>query len=155
MPNPNPPVNAFPVGNQFYKLASFTGRTKIFTSPADLWAAACDYFDWCENNPLIKCGVYGKDAKILGMKKMRAMSLQGLCAHIGVCNLRRYKQHADFALVCELIYNVIFVHNYGGAAAGLLTPCIMARVLGLNKRTVNKNVSVETVFYNPDNQLRL
>jgi hypothetical protein len=150
MPNPNTPVNAFSVGNQFYKLASFTGRPKLFDTPADLLAAAFDYFDWVENNPLIKYGVYGNDAKIIGVPKMRAMSLEGLCCHIGVCNLRRYKQNADFAHVCELIYNAIYVHNLDGALVGALNPCIVARVLGLRERTVNNNVSLEVIIYNPE-----
>jgi len=152
MPNYASPVNSFAVGNQLYKLASFTGRPKLFTTPVDLWAAACDYFDWVENNPLIKYGVYGKDAKIIGVPKMRAMSLQGLCTHIGVCNLRRYKQHADFAPICEFIHTMIYVHNLEGACAGLLNPCIVARVLGLRERAPNDSVSVEVVVYKPNKE---
>ncbi len=150
MSNPNTPVNKFPVGNQLYKLASNTGRPKLFTTPQDLLSAACNYFEYVENNPVIKYGVYGKDAKIIGVPKMRAMSLQGLYAFIGVCNLRRYKQHAEFVQVIAYIENVINVHNINGASAGLLNPCIVARLLGLKERVAKENMRVEVVVYVPD-----
>lgn len=91
----------------------------------------------------------------MGVPKMRAMSLQGLCAYIGVCNLRRYKQHAEFAHVIAYIQNVIFDHNITGAAAGILNPCIVARVLGLGERAKNENVSKAVIFYTPESGSKL
>ncbi len=136
MPNLNTPVNAFSFGNQNYKLATNTGRAKIFTTPDDLWAAACTYFDWCVSNPIIECRYYGIDAKLIELPKMRAMSLQGLSIYIGVCNLRYYKKLADFSPIVEKIYDVIYSHNFCGAAVGLIKPCIIWRSLGW----VNSNV---------------
>ncbi len=150
MSNTNTPVNKFPVGNQFYKLASFTGRPKLFATPDDLLTAAFDYFDYCENNPVIKYGIYGCPPRMVGVKKMRAMSLQGLCAHIGLCHLRRYKQNAEFVPVIAYIQNVIFSWNIEGAAAGVLNPCVVARVLGLVEQVARERVSVNVVFYNPE-----
>ena len=43
-----------PKGNQFWKLRSKHGRDKLFTTPELLWQAACEYFEWCENNPKIR-----------------------------------------------------------------------------------------------------
>ncbi|WP_347174524.1 hypothetical protein [Parabacteroides goldsteinii] len=37
--------------NQFWKLRSKHGRDILFSSPEFLWSAACEYFDWCDENP--------------------------------------------------------------------------------------------------------
>ena len=130
MPNPNTPVNAFAAGNQLYKLARYnTGRPKLFASPEDLLDAAFGYFEWVNNNPVIAEEVIG--GKTFPLRKMRAMSVQGLSVYLGICNLRRYKKHADFAQVMELINSGIYAHNIEGAAAGLLKPNIIARFLRL------------------------
>jgi len=129
MPNLKTPVNAFKTGNQLYKLASYTGRNKLFATPDDLLAAAFDYFDWVENNPVIE-EVF-VDGKTFPLPKMRAMSLERLCLHIGVCNLRHYKKNADFSQVISFIYSSINAYNLEGAAAGLLKLNIISRLLGL------------------------
>ena len=129
MPNLNTPVNAFKSGNQLYKLAPYTGRNKLFATPDDLLAAAFDYFDWVENNPVFEEVLV--NGQIFPLPKMRAMSLERLCIHIGVCNLRHYKKNADFSHVISFIYSSINAYNLEGAAAGLLKPKIIARLLGL------------------------
>ena len=45
---------AAPIGNKFWQLRAKHGRDKLFTSPDDLWNAACEYFQWCDDNPWIK-----------------------------------------------------------------------------------------------------
>ena len=53
---------AAPKGNQFWKLRSKHGRDKLFTTPELLWEAACEYFEWIDENPLIQIDYRGKDA---------------------------------------------------------------------------------------------
>jgi len=43
---------AAPKGNQFWKTRSSHGRNPIFPTPDALWDAACEYFQWVEDNPL-------------------------------------------------------------------------------------------------------
>lgn len=43
-----------PKKNKFWELRTKHGRDKIFTSPKLLWKAATEYFEWCDNNPIIK-----------------------------------------------------------------------------------------------------
>ncbi len=45
---------AAPLGNQFWKLRSKHGRDKIFADPETMWEAACDYFQWCVDTPLME-----------------------------------------------------------------------------------------------------
>lgn len=42
---------AAPKGNQFWMLRSKHGRDKLFATPEALWEAACEYFQWCDENP--------------------------------------------------------------------------------------------------------
>lgn len=41
---------AAPKGNQFWMLRSKHGRDKLFATPEALWEAACEYFQWCDEN---------------------------------------------------------------------------------------------------------
>lgn len=43
-----------PKGNEFWKLRSKHGRDKLFATPDLLWDAACEYFQWCTDNPWMK-----------------------------------------------------------------------------------------------------
>ena len=42
----------FQKGNQFWKMRETHGRNPIFETPEQLWVAACEYFQWVEDNPL-------------------------------------------------------------------------------------------------------
>ena len=42
---------AAPKGNQFWKLHSKHGRDTLFSTPDLMWEAACEYFQWCDDNP--------------------------------------------------------------------------------------------------------
>jgi hypothetical protein len=61
-----------PKGNQFWKLRSKHGRDTLFESPEKMWEAACEYFQWCDDNPLLEIDFRGKDATQVTIPKMRA-----------------------------------------------------------------------------------
>lgn len=133
---------AAPIGNEFWKLRSKHGKDALFTDPQKLWEAACEYFEWCEGNPLIELDYRGKDATPVNLPKMRAFTIHGLCIYLGV----NTKYFNDFKKTCsedlsevltrimETIYNQKFI----GSAAGFLNPNIIARDLGLKDRTENE-----------------
>ena len=52
---------AAPKGNQFWKIRSRHGRTKLFETPELLWEAATEYFEWCEANPWNKTEFKGSE----------------------------------------------------------------------------------------------
>ena len=70
-----------PKGNQFWRARSKHGRDKIFKTPADLWEACCEYFDWVEENPLHEAQAFAFQGNVTehALPKMRAMTIQGLC----------------------------------------------------------------------------
>ena len=131
---------AAPVGNQFWKLRSKHGRDKLFESPELMWEAACEYFDWCEENPLIEVDFKGKDAEQVDLPKMRAFTWQGLELYLDIHSLRDYKanpKYQDFSQVINRIEKIMYNQKFTGAAAGLLHPNIIARDLGLTDKTAS------------------
>lgn len=139
---------AAPLGNQFWKLRSKHGRDKLFTSPELLWEAACEYFEWCEENPLIEVDFKGKDADRVELPKMRAFTIHGLCLYLD-CNTKYFNDfkseegHEDFSEVITRVMDIIYNQKFTGAAAGFLNPNIIARDLGLSdKQQVNQTLSL-------------
>lgn len=133
-----------PKGNQFWKLRSKHGRDKLFETPELLWEAACEYFQWCEENPLLEeqgfayQGVVTKEY----FSKMRAFTMSGLCFYLR-CNeayFRNFKSQKrkdakDFSTVIEEIEKVVYRQKFEGAAADLLNANIISRDLGLKDNT--------------------
>ncbi len=133
-------------GNQFWKNRTKHGRNRIFSTPNMLWKAACEYFKWCDDNPLIEIDYKGKDAERVEIPKMRAYTLRGLCTYLGVneAYLRQFEAMLsernddlldDFSTIITRIRDVIFVQKFEGAAAGLLNSNLIARDLSLVDRS--------------------
>lgn len=126
---------SFEEGNQFWKNRSKHGRDTLFASHELLWEAACDYFRWCDENPLIEIDYVGKDAVRVEKPKMRAYTMGGLCIYLdcGKDYFRQFKEKAnpDFSGVITRIEEVIREQKFVGAAAGFLNANIISRDLGL------------------------
>ena len=126
MANHNPPANGFKKGNQFYKTCN-PGRKKSFDTPAQLWAAACTYFEHCTDD-LVELWLL-KGEKLVIEYRMLPMSWRGLYLYIGVNDLKHYKTLSEFTEVLERISNVFYVHNFGCAANGILDGRFVASTL--------------------------
>lgn len=129
-----------PKGNRFWELRSKHGRDKLFKSPELLWKAACEYFDWCTQNPLheAKAFAYEGEVTLAELPKMRAFTMAGLCFYLH-CNEAYFRQFTDkgegFSTVISEIEKVIYRQKFEGAAADLLNANIIARDLGLKDVT--------------------
>jgi hypothetical protein len=149
---------AAPRANQFWKLRSKHGRKKIFTTPAILWLAATEYFQWCDNNPWIKKeqlkkSVITKDKNgneqvhsIADIPTARPYTLTGLCIYLDV-NTQYFtdfkdalkpkdgekmcKKNKDYSIVITRIEEIIRTHKFEGAAVGAFNANIIARDLGM------------------------
>lgn len=142
-----------PKGNQFWKLRSKHGRDKLFETPQLMWRAACEYFQWCEDNPLYELKVFGTGLE-KKVPKMRAMTLSGLCFYLN-CNEVYFNQFEsaldkdkkidqDFSKVIKEIRAIIYNQKFTGAAADLLNANIIARDLGLSDtQKINHDVNVK------------
>ena len=133
---------AAPPENQFWKLRSKHGRDKLFKTPELLWEAACEYFEWCDENPLKEekafhyQGVTSKE----DVNKMRAYTLIGICLYLD-CNeayFRNFeinnKNTKGFSAVITRIRETIYNQKFVGASADLLNANIIARDLGLTDK---------------------
>ena len=133
-----------PVGNSFWKQRSSHGRKPIFATPDDLWDAACEYFEWVENNPLIETKLFSYEGEIVEgeIPKMRAMTIQGLCFFLDISDdtWANYSKSEDFIGICENIKKVIFTQKFEGASGGFLNASIISRELGLaDKQDITTN----------------
>jgi len=148
---------AAPKGNQFWKLRSKHGRDKLFSSPDLLWKAACEYFQWCDDHPLLEIDFKGKDAERVEVPRMRPYTLQGLCLYLD-CNtdyFRQFKQSEagktkDYSWVISRIEETIYNQKFSGAAAGFLNANIIARDLGLADKKENKVTVEQPLFGDTD-----
>ncbi|HXP53156.1 MAG TPA: DNA-packaging protein [Bacteroidia bacterium] len=127
-----------PEGNQFWKLRSKHGRDILFATPELLWDAACEYFEWCDENKLMEVDFRGKDADRVNIPHMRPYTLHGLCLYLdcGTAYFRNFNPpNEDFKSVITRITETIYNQKFEGAAAGFLNPNIIARDLGLTEKT--------------------
>lgn len=133
---------AAPKGNRFWELRSNHGRDVLFADHNLLWNAACEYFEWCEDNPLIAIEFNGKDAIECKLPKMRPFTMQGLCGYLG-CNVgyfqdikdsETYKNNKDYSLTIARIEETVYNQKFTGAAAGFLESKIIMSDLGLAQK---------------------
>lgn len=137
-----------PKGNQFWKQRSSHGRKPIFSTHEDLWHAACEYFEWVEENPLMSSELvkFQGEATLAEVPKMRAMTESGMCIFldIGVSTWEDYKNKDGFSEVTTQISNIIYNQKFAGASADMLNANIIARDLGLtDKKDVSANVNMQ------------
>lgn len=104
-----------------------------------------EYFDFCENNPLMegKVNFYEGAATITSLPKMRAMTIEGLCNRLGIVSRtwRKWKdERPDLIPIIEYAEQIIYEQKLTGAAAGLLNANIIARELGLADTKAHQNL---------------
>lgn len=143
-----------PKGNQFWKLRSKHGRDKLFSTPELLWESACEYFQWCIDNPLEQEEVikYKDSYEKISLNKMRPFTLIGVCHYLD-CNENYFrnfetnnKESKDFMAVITRIRETIYKQKFEGAAAGFLNANIIARDLGLADKK-DHNIKTEQPLF--------
>lgn len=129
---------AAPIGNQFWKLRSKHGRDKLFATPELMWEAACEYFEWIDENPLYEVDYVGKDANMVEKPHIRPYTLQGLCLYLDCSTgyFREFKKDCskDFISVITRIEETIYRQKFEGASCGFYNANIIARDLGLTDK---------------------
>lgn len=134
-------------GNELWKQA--LGRPRKIKDPNHLWEVACEYFQWCDDNPLLVKDWVGKDAIEVEKEHLRAYTIHGLCIFMGV-NTKYLNDLMDdkpeiYSEVVTRIREVIYTQKFEGAAAGLLNQNIIARDLGLIERKQQDVNLIQTV----------
>lgn len=139
-------------GNKFWELRSKHGRKKLFESPELLWGAACEYFQWCDDNPWtrVETTVKGHNKDTKTIPTQRPYTIAGFCIYCDASRAwwKEFKaaNHEDFLLVTARIDEIIYKQKFEGATVGAFNANIIARDLGLiDKTDVNNNTTVEYV----------
>lgn len=145
-----------PKGNEFWKLRSKHGRNKLFATPELLWEAACEYFKWCIDNPLLETKAFNTSRE--GVKnhiipKLRVYTLQGLCLYCDCSTsyFRTFKstikdENKDFLTIITRIEETIYKQKFEGATADMFNANIIARDLGLaDKKEKTKQIESKDI----------
>ena len=144
-----------PIGNQFWKMRSVHGREQLFATPELMWEAACEYFQWCEENPIQDTRSFGGKQKV-----QRPFTMHGLCRFLG-CNTvyfnhfetsidkKEDESSKDFSKVIIDIREAIYQQKFEHAAIGIFKDNIIARDLGLSEKTENR-IQVEQPIFNDE-----
>ena len=144
-----------PKGNQFWKLRSKHGRDKIFESPEILWDAACEYFQYIEDNPITVQDNKGTK-NVNEVSLIRPFTIHGLCIYLDIDRTTYvdYRNNKDYSTVVRKIDDIIYNQKFEGAAIGIFKDSIIARDLGLTDKQnvdhtskgekINLNVTVDS-----------
>lgn len=117
------------------------GKSVSNNTPMELWASACDYFKWCDDNPIVvkKLIQSGKSAgQYRHEEHIRPYSVKGLCLHCGVSeeyliSLRGMEQTNDYYTVANKVMYIIYTQAYEMAQLGIFNPIFTMKVLNMDK----------------------
>lgn len=139
---------AAPTGNKFWEIRAKHGRERLLTDPDALREDCIGYFQWVEDNPLHEEKIFSfqGSCNVGTIEKMRAMTVEGLCLHLGIgySTWRDYANRDDCKDISDVITwaeSVIRNQKFTGAAADLLNPNIIARDLGLKETVASEHTS--------------
>lgn len=110
-------------------------------SPESLWANACAYFQWCDENPLRskKTLTSGKEAgNKVTTRFNRPYTIKGLCLHCNISeeylkDLNKSRDHgSEYSIVVKKILYIIYIQNLEYAMVGIFNPIFTAKILNID-----------------------
>lgn len=125
---------------QLHTVSRKIGKPRKINSPKEMLELAYEYFEWCDNNPLITYEWNGKEPVKCIVEKMRPYTFQGLEIYVN-CDLEAYRNGENnrtgpsYSEVFSRIDKIIRTQKFEGAAAGLLDRVIISRDIGLADKT--------------------
>jgi len=142
-----------PKGNKFWMLRSKHGKDIIFSNPAVMWEAACEYFEWCVANPVQVQEIHSNkgEPKRMNVKKQRVFLMTGLCLHLGVNEKYFYnfkKAEActeEFRQVIHMIEDTVRTQKHTMGYSGEAPANLVALDLEMKMRL---DMKAENVNYN-------
>ncbi|WP_228853260.1 DNA-packaging protein [Aegicerativicinus sediminis] len=124
---------AAPTENDFWTLRKDLSPDGKKLSVDEIYEKAQEYIDYCRENPLYSQDFKGRDASAVYYPKMRAMTIEGLCHHLGIVRKTwdNWKKDPKYLHIITRVEQLIYVYKFEGAAADMLNANIIARELGL------------------------
>lgn len=136
-----------PKGNSFWLKRTTHGTDKKFTVD-ELWMAACEYFEECDNNPWTKKTWVGKASKEEEIPIQRPYTIKGLCLFLDIdedtfSNYENKTGYEDYFGIARRIRMIIYTCKFEGAIVGAFNSNIIARDLGLaDKREISGGLKI-------------
>jgi hypothetical protein len=128
----------FEPNNQYWKLRAKHGRSKIFATPADLWNAACEYFEYANSKVWKRKEYIGQQGKEVTKEYITPFTKQALSLFLGVSERYFYEFkktcNNDFLEVIFKMEDIIFLQKLEGASIGFFNGNIIARDLQLKEQ---------------------
>lgn len=146
-----PKIMETPPQNRLWRL-SHNGAPPLYSNSEELRTACVAYFEWVEKNPIIeeKVGFHEGQACRAKINKMRAMTIEGLSAFLGMSVRNWYvwkKKRDDLRDTIEWAEGIMREQKFTGAAAGVMNAHIITRDLGLTE-----NVNTEVQYLDEEGQ---
>jgi hypothetical protein len=132
---------SFEKGNQLWKLRSKHGRDALFTDAEKLWESACDYFQWCNDNPILSTkssiSLQGSSNEVKEFE--RPFTRQGLflfldCSETWLTNFKK-ECSDDFLRVINAIEKTIDNQQIEHAMVGIFNSNLVARIQGIKDQS--------------------
>lgn len=137
----------FTIGNNDWQNRKKIGRPKNIESPERLWELACDYFTYCDENPIYTLDFRGKDATKVHFPHPMPYTWDGLDDYLFkneiIVALDDYKANRNdsytvFSNIITRIDKIMRNQKFSGAAVGIFKENIIARDLGMADKTNNQ-----------------
>ena len=144
----------------YWKWKGNTGKPKSLKNPKILMDAAKEYFEWCDDNPLLRKDFIrsGEMAgTIIDIPAMRPYTWMGLEMWLRdkniIAKLDDYRAnsrdaYSEYSDSLTHIEKIIIDQKFSGAAAGFFNANIIARDLGLTEKS-ESTVTIEQPLF-PD-----
>ena len=147
--------HTMPAPDQHTKWGNPTQHTEY--TPQQLWDKACQYFDWCDQNPWIKmqpkkgsttipANFEGDTTELLqllgptiAVPTTRPYTLDGLCNYLDI-NRQDFDTYATkpcnkaYFDICTRVNQIINTQQFEGAMVGTFNASIVMRKLGLSDK---------------------
>ncbi len=112
----------------------------LFKTSEELWQAAVEYFDWCDENPIPvqKSSFYQGSPSHWYEDAPRPYTLKGLCTFLGInhSRFRHWRRNEEWAHLhpaIAIIDQIIYTQKFEGAAVNIFNAMIVTRDLGLKE----------------------
>lgn len=133
-------------------------KPKKYATPEELWDAAVEYFDYCDENPWYKSeAIKGGDlaGSLVEVPTQRPYTFQGLCNFLNITyqtfsNYEKAKGYETYFEICTHIRAIIEQNQLEGATVGAYNHAIIARLLGLAENVNTNTTSKQEIIVSSD-----
>lgn len=131
-------------------------------TPEQLWDGACEYFQWCDDNPLSKQDfIRGGDSagQLIDVSLPRAYTIERLCIHLNISRetFDTYSKSSGYETyfdICRAIKEIINTNHFEGGMAGNFNANIVTRKLGLQEKIQSQQV-ISITSMNPEEEAEI